>query len=792
MSVRAVLVAIALIGISLPSTADRAAAQACGTGTYTYQFINHCAQTIWLGQNGPGTASTPAQNGSWALPPNCTADAQCPSGVCHMGGGSRGKCHCEADSDCPGSATCNTVHHKCEIKTTFCMPQAWSSGNFWPRTGCTFVPAGGGNAAQLNCMTGQCGGDPTTQTNGLLDCGAGSGQAGPTPPITLIEMTTSSSSGNYDVSLNNGYNVETLVTARQGTGSTCSFAGCTSDLSFAGNSPQCPANLIFTYTDPTTSATTAAGCYQPLDACAGSGAGTPGTVPAGLMCDEPITVDSMGNAPAATTLCGGGAGSAPTYLDMYQAQNNGDPTSNTQITANGGTPTAWGVEDCPPGSIFATDFVQGAACSQHTPCVAGQACVNGHCQLGVPTGIGVCLRFVNEVLVPNEGCTADNVGAVCGQYAAAYPTTALGYTCQAVKYTAKDGKTKTTYPCVPPTVSGLGACNDTGTTAFYQSTGGLFNASWIEAGIKAGGGTPYYETFKAACPAGYTWQYDDVSGGRACALPGTSDAGFTIEFCASEADNPDTPALSASVLPAARAVQVGTIATAFATIVNSGESAATGCTIAPTAPVPGAAFSFQATDGSTNAPIGPADAPVDIAPSGRRTFVITFAPSAALPPTDVLLAFRCANAATAPIVRGVNTLRLSASTTPVPDIVALAATVQNDGIVHVPGVGGTGVFAVATTNVGAGGEIQVSADTGVTALPVTVTMCKVNALTGACETPLSSTLTTHIGAGETPAFGFFVKANGLVPLDHAASRLFVRFTHQGALRGLTSVSVHAQ
>ncbi len=816
MQLRSLALAVAALAALDLSGTDRVAAETCTGSTYAYTFINHCAQTIFLGQNGPGSASTPSTTGNWALAPNCTSDAQCTPGQrCHIPAGkSRGKCTCANDSDCPGSATCNGAG-KCEVRATFCMPEAWSSGVFWPRTGCTLIPKSASTPAALNCMTGQCGGDPTSQSGGLLDCGAGSGQAGPTPPVTLIEMTTSSTSGNYDVSLNNGYNVETRVTAVKGTGSTCSYAGCTSDLSFTGAAPQCPANLIFTFTDPSSGATTAAGCYQPLDACLSSGAGTPpASAPAGLMCDQTITADSQGNAPVATTLCGGGAGGAPTYLDMYLAQNAADPTANTQITANGGTPTAWSVEDCPPASIFSTDFVTGATCSTpvacsaqtpctgvgqtcvngfcQPPCTAGQTCVNGSCQVAAPSGIGVCLRFVGGVLVPNEGCSAGNIGTACGQYAASY-TDALGYTCQAVNYTDANGKSQVAYPCVPPTVSGLGACDNSGTTAFYKSTGGLFNATWIEAGLQAGGGTtPYYETFKAACPAGYTWQYDDVSGGRACNLPGTPDSGFTIEFCAAEANGSDAPTLAASVLPGARSVAVGSVASAFATIVNNGASSATGCTIAPTSPVPGAAFSFQATDESTNAPIGPTNTPVDIAPSSRRTFVITFTPTAVVPPTDVFLAFRCSNAAAAPIIRGVNTLRLAATATPVPDIVALVATVENDGIVHVPGVGGTGVFAVATANVGASGEVVVSADTGDAALPVTVTMCQTNPADGTCSGAMSSTVTTQIGSGETPAFGVFVTASGPVPLDHTASRVFIRFTHQSTLRGLTSVSVETQ
>jgi hypothetical protein len=45
---------------------------------------------------------------------------------------------------------------------------------------------------------------------------------------------------------------------------------------------------------------------------------------------------------------------------------------------------------------------------------------------------------------------------------------------------------------------------------------------------------------------------------------------------------------------------------------------------------------------------------------------------------------------------GLNTVLLSASANPVPDIVALGATLSGDGIVNIPGVAGIGAFAVAT------------------------------------------------------------------------------------------------
>jgi hypothetical protein len=55
---------------------------------------------------------------------------------------------------------------------------------------------------------------------------------------------------------------------------------------------------------------------------------------------------------------------------------------------------------------------------------------------------------------------------------------------------------------------------------------------------------------------------------------------------------------------------------------------------------------------------------------------------------------------------------------------ALAATLDNDGIVNIPGTNGTEVFVVATINVGADDTIAVLADTGGAILPVNVFICQ--------------------------------------------------------------------
>lgn len=246
----------------------------------------------------------------------------------------------------------------------------------------------------------------------------------------------------------------------------------------------------------------------------------------------------------------------------------------------------------------------------------------------------------------------------------------------------------------------------------------------------------------------------------------------------------------------------GSVLTAFATIIAAaGAGPAIGCGIIPATSVP-AAFFYQTTDPATNVPIGVPNTPVDIPAGEIRTFVIGFEPVTPFAPLNVQLAFDCANTRPATIVAGLNTLLLSVAATPVADIVALAATVANDGIVSIPGPLGTGVFAVATVNVGAAASITVSADTsgstaaaraGEAVLPVALTICQTNPATSVCLAPPRATVTTQINPGETPTYAIFVKGNGAVAFDPATNRVTVRFKDgSGTIRGATSVAVRTQ
>ena len=204
---------------------------------------------------------------------------------------------------------------------------------------------------------------------------------------------------------------------------------------------------------------------------------------------------------------------------------------------------------------------------------------------------------------------------------------------------------------------------------------------------------------------------------------------------------------------------MGQAATFFATIINAGATDATGCVIDKLSGVKGN-LSFQATDPATNVPVGLPNTPVTIAAGGSETFVVSVMPTAQFTSTEFAIYFGCANTPTARSRKGLNTVLLSASLTPIPDIVALAATLNNDGIVNIPGTNATGAFAVATVNVGATGTITASADTGGLALPVNIFLCQTDPATGQCISGIGPNVTAQINANATPTFGIFVQGNG--------------------------------
>lgn len=269
-----------------------------------------------------------------------------------------------------------------------------------------------------------------------------------------------------------------------------------------------------------------------------------------------------------------------------------------------------------------------------------------------------------------------------------------------------------------------------------------------------------------------------------------ADASGNIIFSAIAVLSEPGPIFS-SLLPISRAVATGSLASVFATVINGGLTGLTGCRISP-ATTTTSTFLFQTTDSMTNAVTGTPNAPVDLAPDGMQTFVLVFTPSAAFLPTDINLDFVCDDGVSAAPISGVNTLLLSASDTPGPDVIALVASVL-PGQVVLDRVTGAAAFAVATANVGVAGDVTVEASSN---SPVTIAICETNTMTGACINPVNpvvGTVATTIGAGATPSFAVFPTANVLtdtIPFDPAVNRVFLRVRDSsGNVIGATSVAV---
>ena len=249
--------------------------------------------------------------------------------------------------------------------------------------------------------------------------------------------------------------------------------------------------------------------------------------------------------------------------------------------------------------------------------------------------------------------------------------------------------------------------------------------------------------------------------------------------------------IAASVLPTSRSVQVNNWATVFATMINGGSSTLNGCNVSPSTSVP-ANFTYQTTNSSTNALTGSANTPVSISANGSQSFVLSFQPTSSFNPTMIDLAFSCSGTSPAASMPGLNTVLLSGSTSPVPDLVALAATSGNSGTMSLSGTPDAGAFAVATVNLGAGASITASVNTGSATLPIGMGICQTNPTTAVCSSALASTVTVNVASNATPTFGVFATATSAIPFDPANNRIFVQFTDSsGAIRGATSVAVMA-
>ena len=164
----------------------------------------------------------------------------------------------------------------------------------------------------------------------------------------------------------------------------------------------------------------------------------------------------------------------------------------------------------------------------------------------------------------------------------------------------------------------------------------------------------------------------------------------------SQIESASAQSLVAAVLPTSRSVQIGNSATAFVTIINTGPSTANSVGISLQSAIP-ATFTYQTTDSTTNQVTGSPNTPVNIAAGQSQSYVIAITPQGAISSSsEVMFNFGGTNTSPVNPIIGVNTLLLSASATPTPDVIALAATPSHDGIVNIPSLTGTGAFSASS------------------------------------------------------------------------------------------------
>lgn len=247
----------------------------------------------------------------------------------------------------------------------------------------------------------------------------------------------------------------------------------------------------------------------------------------------------------------------------------------------------------------------------------------------------------------------------------------------------------------------------------------------------------------------------------------------------------------AAVLPGSRSVETGSTATVFADMVNDSSVTLSGCQISLPASAPaGLAITYQTTDPTTNALTGTPNTPVSMTAGSLKTFVLSFTDGTAEEAAGLEPVFQCTGTWPVTQVLGVNTVDLTFSSTPIADVIALAATASGDGIVTVPLSTGIAAFAVATDNVGAADTITAEPDTGNASLPVDLSICQTDPSTGACLAPPAASVTLTDTTGATPTFSIFVNASAAIPFDPANARIFVRFKDaNGTSHGATSVAV---
>ena len=263
--------------------------------------------------------------------------------------------------------------------------------------------------------------------------------------------------------------------------------------------------------------------------------------------------------------------------------------------------------------------------------------------------------------------------------------------------------------------------------------------------------------------------------------------------------------VNASILPSARSTTVGQPATAFATIINSGDAETTNCRLEllnSGLNAINATFSYQTTT-PANALTGTPNTPINIGAGIVQNYIFSLTPNGVFTETAAIIDFVCDNGVRAAYRPGLTDFTLSSDGN-APDILAIGSTISNDGIAVVTTPTGFIPFALSAVNIGSGNPapdgpsspsagnneatMTVRPESATLTLPMRFDICEANA-SSVCIGPRGTSVTANIG--DAPSF-FVVRAFGDgvgVPLFADIVRINIVFDDaNGVERGRTSVA----
>ena len=286
--------------------------------------------------------------------------------------------------------------------------------------------------------------------------------------------------------------------------------------------------------------------------------------------------------------------------------------------------------------------------------------------------------------------------------------------------------------------------------------------------------------------------------GLAWAGTGVNPAGVSQPFLVTLDELPGTAllegvpelipdALLTATLPTFRNAVVGQPISVFAALANRFSTPLIGCRpiLLDGTPV---AFSWQATDPGTNAPVGDLGAALDIQGFGLQTLVLNFTPQAPFAAQPLDLRFDCGNTTPADAVPALNQIELAASTAQAPDLLSAASTLETPGVVQLRGAERTGVFTLASLNNGAAASSIVVVPFA-TVSGVTLTICESNPATAECLEPPAEAVTRSYDADQVRTYTLFVQSDRSIRPDFSTKRVLIEFRENESVRGRTSVAL---